>query len=144
MIEENEPDLTKLKNTLQTLEDGIEEYTSHSEGPKRLSNALRSGVIQNFEITYELSWKLMKRWLEANISPNIVLGVHRREFYRIAQQEGLIDNPPEWWKFHEARNKTTHIYHELIAQKLFEAALEFPPHARKLLDKLEASNGSHN
>ena len=31
-------------------------------------NAIKSGVIQHFEFTYELCWKFIKRWIEMNVS----------------------------------------------------------------------------
>ena len=38
---------------------------------------IKSGVIQNFEVAYERYRKFMKRWLEINVSPDVVDGVPR-------------------------------------------------------------------
>lgn len=54
----------------------------------------------------------MKRWLEINIRYDIVLGISRKEFYRIAAKNALITDVQKWWEFHAARNRTSHVYDE--------------------------------
>ena len=79
------------------------------------SDILRDSVIQRFEYTYEIAWKMMKRWLEANLSASEVDGIVRRELFRIAAQQQLIQDPLEWFQYHQARNMTSHIYDEATA-----------------------------
>ncbi|KZX15428.1 HI0074 family nucleotidyltransferase substrate-binding subunit [Methanobrevibacter filiformis] len=126
-----------LKNVVGALNDAIDIYTHCSSENHALLNTLRSGLIQNFEIAYEMSWKFMKRWLEINISPDIVLGLSRKEFYRIARENLLITDVEKWWSFHEARNKTSYVYDEIIADKTVETAIEFLPYAMDFISKLE-------
>jgi hypothetical protein len=54
--------------------------------------ALRAGVIQSFEVAYEQSWKMMRRWLSANPVAGEVEGVPMRQLYRLAARAGLIDD----------------------------------------------------
>lgn len=72
----------------------------------------RAGIIQFFEMAFELSWKLLKDYLEAegyNVrSP--------REAIKQAFQIGLIENGHEWMAALSDRNLTTHIYNEATAQ----------------------------
>ena len=103
-------------------------------------NAIKSGVIQHFEFTYELSWKFMKRWLEMNISPTCVDGVTRRELFRRAAENLLIDDVEQWMRYHDARNQTSHTYDPQFAQFVYVAAHGFAQDATKLLDALEARN----
>jgi hypothetical protein len=79
----------------------------------------------------------MKRWLEANISPDIVMGVTRHEFYRIAVENLLISEVELWWSFHEGRNKTSHIYDCLVAEDVLDIAMKFLPCANDFVAKLE-------
>ena len=67
---------------------------------------VQSGVIKHFEFTYELSWLFIKRWLEANVSPNAGDGVARRELFRLDAENLLIDDVDRWMRYHQARNRT--------------------------------------
>jgi len=65
-----------------------------------LLETLRAGVVQNFEVAYEQSWKMMKRWLEANVSPVAVDGVTRCQLFRLCHENRLIDDVDGWMTFH--------------------------------------------
>lgn len=103
-------------------------------------NAVRAGVIQHFEFTYELSWKFIKRWLETNISPTAADGVTRRELFRLAAENRLLDDVDEWMRYHEARNLTTHTYQPEIAERVYAAAHGFAAAAARLLAALKERN----
>ena len=103
-------------------------------------NAIKAGVIQHFEFTYELSWKFMKRWLEVNISPAAADGVTRRELFRLAAENRLVTDVEQWMRYHEARNVTSHTYQPEIAERVYQAAHAFLGDAARLLAALEARN----
>ena len=103
-------------------------------------NAIRSGVIQHFEFTYELCWKFIKRWLEMNISPATADGVTRRELFRQAAESRLIDDVEKWMRHHDARNRTSHTYEPDVAAGVYQAAHGFAADAQGLLEALEARN----
>ncbi len=98
---------------------------------------VKAGVIQNFEVAYEQSWKFMRRWLHENVSPGITDGVTRRELFRLAAQQQLINDVDLWMLFHEARNLTSHTYDRQNAEQAFDAACRFLPPARLLLQQLQ-------
>ena len=102
--------------------------------------AIKAGAIQNFEFTYELCWKFMKRWLENTMGNTYVDGVSRRELYRIAAEHRLIDDVDQWMIYHKARNITSHTYNEDRAEEVFQIAKIFVTDAEKLLHQIEAHN----
>jgi len=102
--------------------------------------AIRAGVVQHFEITYELCWKLMARWLNANVSPGVADGVTRRQLFRLAAERRLIQDVGRWMDHHEGRNATSHIYDFDKAEAVYRATLDFVHDARALLRALEARN----
>jgi nucleotidyltransferase substrate binding protein (TIGR01987 family) len=130
-------DITHLKNAIVALQSCINDYNEYADKGNSLRESLRSGVIQNFEVAYELSWKFMKRWLAFNMGNSVVDGIPRFELFKLAAENGLITNPEIWFDFHDARNKTTHEYGEQTAEVVLEYALKFLPCAKEFLKTLE-------
>lgn len=103
-------------------------------------NAIRSGVIQHFEFTYELCWKYMKRWIEMNVSATEVDGVSRRELFRQAAEQRLIADVEQWMRYHDARNRMSHTYDPATAELVYEASHGFAHDAALLLQALKTRN----
>lgn len=98
---------------------------------------LRAGVIKNFEITYELSWNMMKRWLvEAGIAPDQIPAT-RKGLFRLAAENRLIADTERWIDHHNHRNSTSHRYDEAIANFVASAIGRFIDDARDLVGRLE-------
>lgn len=75
------------------------------------------GVIQRFEFTFELSWKLMKSFLEYSGLSEIK---SPRGAIREAFAFGLIDNGEQWIDMMIDRNKTSHLYDESEARLIYD------------------------
>ena len=93
----------------------------------------KAGAIQAFEVSYELVWKTLQRFLgregkEAR-SP--------RETFRLAAQFGYLDNPQIWFKFGEERNLTSHTYQEEIITHILNLLPKFISELDKLIKNLE-------
>jgi len=73
------------------------------------------GLIQRFEYTFELAWKTMKDYLEAKGFAEIV---GSRDAIRLAFSEGIITGGEIWMEMITARNLTTHLYEQHIAQRI--------------------------
>ena len=134
-------ELTSLESATASLERSINASTTFEASlPPEIKETVRSGIIQNFEVAYELSWKMMKRWLETNISSESVDGVTRRELFRQAAENRLIDDVERWMSFHAARNETSHTYDSDTAEEVSEIAERFVAAAQALLTSLRARN----
>lgn len=80
-----------------------------------LSNLERQGLIQGFEFTHELSWKLLKDFLEERGRMNIY---GSKDACREAFQAGLLDNGDVWMDMIPSRNLSSHTYNEKIARDI--------------------------
>ncbi|MEI8054802.1 MAG: nucleotidyltransferase substrate binding protein [bacterium] len=135
-------DLTSLRKAVASLERAIRvsstqaEYQSGSDQEE----VVRAGVIQNFEFTYEICWKFIKRWLKINFNDPAIDGMSRKELFRLAAESRLISNVEDWFFYHKARNETTHTYNIEIAKSIYLTAIRFVGDARVLLQVLESKN----
>lgn len=81
------------------------------ENPNELA---RAGIIHFFEMAFELSWKLMKDYLDAQgykiRSP--------KDAIKQALQYGLIADGQAWLEALEDRNLTVHTYDEATALEI--------------------------
>jgi len=136
-------ELESLKNAITSFEgvlSRVQDANLMTKLDKVTKDGLKAGVIQNFEFTYELCWKFMKRWLEDNLGSSYVDGVSRRELFRIAAENQLIADVDRWMDYHKARNRTSHTYNEVIFEEVFEAAVDFLHFAKCFLQELERRN----
>ncbi|MCU0882597.1 MAG: nucleotidyltransferase substrate binding protein [Hyphomonadaceae bacterium] len=90
----------------------------------------QAGVIQHFEMTWELGWKLLADLLVADGLP-LERGAPRA-VVRAAQESGLIADGQVWIDMIDARNKLSHLYDERLAADLLTVI------ARDFLPSLEA------
>ncbi len=134
-------DLSSLKKSVEVLHRSIKVAgVELNLSKKDLRETIRAGVIQNFEVAYEQSWKMMKRWLEENIGSTYVDGVTRRELFRLAAENRLISDVNRWMEYHHSRNLTTHTYDEDTAEEVFQTANYFQTDAKKLVKELDIRN----
>lgn len=123
-MKKSQIDLSLLKNALKNLQEAL--------NPK--NDLERDGAIQRFEYTFELSWKTLARLLESDkpLIDNSVKGILRE-----GGKQQIIENVEAWFKFQEARNKTSHIYEQKVAKEVFDIAKTFPPFCESLLKNIE-------
>jgi nucleotidyltransferase substrate binding protein (TIGR01987 family) len=105
-----------------------------------LIETTRSGVIQNFEVVYEQSWKLLRRWMMHYLGVQESDLMQRRQLYRLAAKHGLLADVEAWWDFHEARNMTSHTYSPPIALEVAIKARLFDAACGQLINQLKAQS----
>jgi len=75
---------------------------------ERLNVLEKEGLIQRFEYTFELAWKTLKDYLEAQE----VTAAFPREVIKTAFHYGLISDGEVWMEMLEKRNIIAHTYDE--------------------------------
>ena len=95
---------SNYKKALATLMEGVE-----LRKKRNLSNLERCGLIQSFEFTQELSWKVIKDYLEYQGFVGII---GSRDAYRNAFNSGLISDGEKWMELIKLRNLSSHTYDE--------------------------------
>jgi len=129
-------DFSALEKAVSSLERGVERASS-ALGDEEL----RDAVIQRFEYTYELCWKMLKRQIEADAAtPAAVDGYSFRDLLREGAERGMITHVEEWFGYREQRNITSHTYDEKKAVSVYKTALKFLPDAKALLAVLKERN----
>lgn len=102
---------------------------------RHLSDLEKQGLIQRFEFTCELAWKLLKDYLEhtamrlETVTPAAVV--------REAFAARLIENGDLWMQSLNARNRTPHIYDLKTFEKILaDIARDYLPLFEALQRKL--------
>jgi nucleotidyltransferase substrate binding protein (TIGR01987 family) len=88
------------------------------------SDIVRDSAIQRFEFTSELSWKLLKAYLEEKGGKDLYFP---KDVIRGAFQAGVIKNDPRWLDMVDTRNQTSHIYNEAMAEKVYRQLPQYLP-----------------
>jgi nucleotidyltransferase substrate binding protein (TIGR01987 family) len=87
---------------------------------EKLSEAERGGLIQFYEMSIELSWKLLKDYL----AKDGFMIKSPREAIKQAFQSEIITDGRTWLEALESRNLTSHIYDEETALKVVKEIKE--------------------
>ena len=83
---------------------------------KNPSEAEKGGLIQFYEMSFELSWKLMKDYLE---SEGFIIKSPRDTIKQAFQAE-IISEGETWIRALDDRNLTTHIYDEKTIELIID------------------------
>jgi len=126
-------DFQSLEKAITQLDAGLQESQANPD-----SELLRDGVIQRFEYTYELSWKMLKRYLEATLpNPEEVDGMTFQTLIRTGSEQGLLlSGWDHWVDYRKARGTTSHIYDGEKAREVFSIVPAFLLEAQYLLSRL--------
>src|SRR6266403_5174966 len=111
-------DITSLGNAVGRLREGLER---HKREPT--DEQIRDGLIQRFEFTYELTHKMLKRYLkETAASPDEIDRMPFADLVRSGNAQGLLRSDwPAWRRFREMRARTSHTFDAQVASQVASA-----------------------
>jgi nucleotidyltransferase substrate binding protein (TIGR01987 family) len=127
-------DSSSLGNTVRRLREGIARWQSEPADEQ-----VRDGLIQRFEFTYELSQKMVRRYLkEAAASPDEIDRMPFADLIRTANAQGLLRGGwPAWRRFREMRARTSHTYDAEVAALIAAGIPAFLEEAEHLYAELQ-------
>ena len=128
-------DLTPLDNAIARLDEG---WTRYQRDVSDIQ--IRDGLIQRFEFTYEISHKMLRRFLElTSANPAEFDGMAFQDMIRTGNERGLLlGDWPAWRKYREMRSRTSHTYDEEVAIEVVKGIPAFQREAAHLLERLRA------
>jgi nucleotidyltransferase substrate binding protein (TIGR01987 family) len=132
-------DYTPLGNAIAQLEKSLTYANSAvAMADPGLREQLRNSVIQCFEFTYELSWKMLKRYLEATeANPSEIDISTFQNLIRLGNERALLRSDWRQWKtYRQARTDSSHTYDASKAEAVFAVAPDFLVEARGLYEEL--------
>ena len=126
-------DLSPFSKAVDRLDEGIVRYNADTTDTQ-----IRDGLIQRFEFTYEISHKMLKRYMEmASATPAQFDGMPFQDLIRSGNEQGLLlSDWPRWRVFRDMRSKTSHTYDEAKALEVVAEIPAFLEEARFLLNQL--------
>jgi len=87
------------------LQEGVVQYDRHDD-------LQRDGLIQRFEFTFELAWKVLR---DLFVSEGLIGLNSPKSVLREAYAAGLVEDQDLWLLMLDDRNSTTHIYEKEMA-----------------------------
>lgn len=132
-------DTSSLMRAIAQLEQSLAYYHSDIvQSDPGLVLQLRAAAIQAFEFTYELSWKMLKRYLEMTApDPQEIESMAFADLIRSGCERGLLmSDLTQWKQFRYERSITSHTYDEQKSIAVFEGIPSFLQEAQYLLLQL--------
>jgi nucleotidyltransferase substrate binding protein (TIGR01987 family) len=137
-------DFSSLQSAISQLEKSLKYAQSPlAKGDPDLYEQLRNSVIQCFKFTYELSHKMLKRYLEETAaSPEEIDLDTFQNLIRTGNEKGLLRSDWLRWRlYRQARTDSSHTYDEGKAEAVYSMAPDFLEEAQYLYKQLvERSN----
>lgn len=119
----------KYKQAVHQLESAVIEY-----GDTNI-DIIKEGIIQRFEFTHELAWKLMQDILKSQGETNVF---DPKTATRIAFNWGLITDGEIWLDMIESRNITVHTYDvEILNTQFHKIVRDYLPLFLQFVQRVE-------
>ena len=127
-------DTTSLGNAVRRLREGLARCEREPADEQ-----IRDGLIQRFEFTYELSYRMLSRYLKViAASPDEIEWTPFADLIRTGNAQGLLRGDwPAWRRFREMRTRTSHTYDNKVASQVAAAIPAFLEEAEHLYAELQ-------
>ncbi len=138
-------DFSPLANAINQLEKSMAYATSDmAANNSDLFEQFRNSVIQCFEFTYELSHKMLKRYLEATAAnPEEIDLSTFQNIIRMGNEKGLLRSDWTVWRdYRLARSNSSHTYDGNKAEAVYRIASDFLDEAKYLYQQLARKAGN--
>lgn len=119
--------LSNYRKALAQLEAAVDLARS-----RPLSQLEKAGLVQSFEMVFELAWNVMKDYLVWQGTADIT---GSRDAIRHAFKVGLVADGEGWMEMIKSRNQTAHTYNEAVADQILQRVSE---HYRPLFAAFES------
>ena len=100
---------------------------------KERNDIVRDSAIKRFEFTFDLSWKLIKAFLEEEKG---IKCASPKECFREAYRQGLIDYDEFWLRMTDWRNEVVHTYGEKFADAFYKKLPETLKYFKLLKERI--------
>jgi nucleotidyltransferase substrate binding protein (TIGR01987 family) len=122
---------------LESLEKAVEQFRGGmATAETSFDDLYRDGVIQRFEYTMDLAWKILRRVLLQSFDVQESDLRSKKDIFREAARVSLIHDAERWIAHYEARNQTSHDYNQDKADRVFQQAKLFLGDVQHLLEVL--------
>lgn len=126
--------MNKFEATMEEFREAFEELAEVLRMEK--NDVVRDSAIKRFELTFELSWKAAKAFLEDYRN---VRCASPQTCFRELFHHGIIDYDENWIEMAKWRNEAVHTYKEELAEDLYAKLPRTLAYFRTLLEKLKMS-----
>jgi len=123
--------MTKFEALFQEFQEALIRFEEVLNQEK--TEFIRDSAIKRFELVFDLSWKIIKAWLEEKgVSCTSPLGCFKEAYH-----QGTIEFEEIWIDMVKTRNKTVHTYNLELAENIYTGL----PNALNAFKKLQSFYG---
>lgn len=108
------------RKALEKFNQAVDIISNKLEWGEEIDDLLEEGLIQRFEYTHELAWKVMKDYAQYQGYTNIQ---GSRDAFRKAFEMGIIENEA-WMESINDRNLTSHNYDDETVSEILKAIID--------------------
>ena len=106
----------RWKQRFNNLKKAFIQFEKAVDSCNSLSDLEKEGLIQRYEYTFELSWKTLKDYLEAQG----IMTKFPKEVIKESFQANFLDDGDIWMDMLEKRNMITHTYDKNIFEQIVD------------------------